>query len=185
MAGITDWSILSTQSTAGYVGAGAVAGGGQFNFDLTDGQDNNYSASYRGFGGGMGAGLELPSGAIISGIMDFYMPAIRGLLNSVASQDIYCSNLFATGSGELSWTHLNDTLYIVAIGAECGASIGANLLIWVDYYDTYTVSSRTGARYATRRNSVQALAVTCGWGIGVYGVAGTFTVCGCNRFATT
>ena len=183
MAGLTDWRVMSTQSTAAYIGGGAVGGGGRFNFEIGDGHGSNFSGTYNGLGGGIGLGLEVPGGAIVRGIMDVYMPTIRGLLNSVASQDLYCSNLFSVIPTDLDWTMFNDRLFIVAIGAELGGSIGGNLLIWQRFYNIYNISARTGARYASEEGQVVALAVTAGWGVGLYGASGTFTICSCSRFS--
>ena len=176
MAGLTDWRLTSTQSTAVYVGPGVVGGGGRFNFELTDGRGSNYSASYNGIGGGAGAGLRgIPAGRIISFIMDFFMPTVRSMINAVGSQDLYLSNLYS----------------IVALGGEIGAGLSGSLLIWSDttnIRNTHHISSQTarlGEMTPTTEVRINAIALAIGFGVGLVGISGTATMCSCRRFTTS
>lgn len=187
MSGITNWRIVSTQSTAGYLGGGLVAGGGQFNFELSDGIRNSYSASYRGIGTGLGAGLRgVPSGRVISFIMDYYMPLIRTMINAVGSQDVYLSNLYSVQNETIDWPNLNDNLYIFSLGGEIGAGLSGSLFIWEDYTRRAGVSSltaRLGEMTPTLTPRVTAMALGVGFGVGLVGVSGTVTMCTCSRFS--
>jgi hypothetical protein len=192
MAGLTDWRLTSTQSTAVYVGPGVVGGGGRFNFELTDGRGSNYSASYNGIGGGAGAGLRgIPAGRIISFIMDFYMPTVRSMINAVGSQDLYLSNLYSIGAEPLNWTNLNDYLTIFALGGEIGAGLSGSLLIWSDttnIRNTHHISSQTarlGEMTPTTEVRINAIALAIGFGVGLVDISGTATMCSCRRFTTS
>ena len=184
----SNWKLVSTQSTSGYFGGAAVVGGGKFVFSLSDGRGTNYEAIYTGAGAGLGIGLDVDTGRSRIGpaILDYYLPAVRALINSVASQDLYLSGLYRLTPTELNPANLNRTLFIISLGGEIGAGFSGSLLAWEDITETFEISpqmARLGEMTPTRRPRTTALAVAVGLGVGLVGASGTVTVCACNRFA--
>jgi hypothetical protein len=184
----SDWRLISTQSTALSVGVVApiVVGAGFYNFGLTNGHGTNYNASYRGAGGGAGVGLRVPASRIASFLMDYYMPTVRSLINSVGSQDVYLSNLYKLIPSELTANNLNKRLSIYSVGAEIGLNGSGSIFLWEDdqqYEGIHPQTARLGDFTPTTRPRFTAIALGVGIGVGLVGASATGTLCFCDSFA--